>query len=51
MPAAYALNKAVTPTKTQTFVSVGYHASEVLGKYTNGAASVADPSAIVQRYV
>src|SRR5476649_1477 len=51
VPTAYALNKAVTPAETQTFLSVGHHASEVLGKYTNGAAPVADPRATVQRYV
>jgi len=51
VPTAYALNKAVTPAETQTFLSVGHHASEVLGKYTNGAASVADPRATVQHYV
>jgi PiT family inorganic phosphate transporter len=51
VPTAYALNKAVTPAETQTFLSVGHHASEVLGKYTNGAAPVADARAVVQRYV
>jgi PiT family inorganic phosphate transporter len=51
VPTAYALNKAVTPAETQTFLSVGHHASEVLGKYTNGAAPVADPRATVQHYV
>src|SRR5476649_1044141 len=51
VPTAYALNKAITPAETQTFLSVGHHASEVLGKYTNGAASVADPRATVQHYV
>ncbi|MDN7184555.1 inorganic phosphate transporter [Caballeronia sp. SEWSISQ10-4 2] len=51
VPTAYALNKAVTPAETQTFLSVGHHASEVLGKYTNGAAPVADPRAMVQHYV
>src|SRR6266702_92190 len=48
VPTAYALNKAVTPAETQTFLSVGHHASEVLSKYTNGAAPVADPRATVQ---
>jgi inorganic phosphate transporter, PiT family len=51
VPTAYALNRAVTPSETQTFVSVGHHASEVLGKYTNGVAPVADPRATVQHYV
>src|ERR1700692_1720162 len=51
VPTAYALNKAVTPAHAQTFRSVGHHASEVLGKYTNGAAPVADPRATVQHYV
>jgi PiT family inorganic phosphate transporter len=51
VPTAYALNRAVTPSETQTFVSVGHHASEVLGKYTNGVTPVADPRATVQHYV
>jgi inorganic phosphate transporter, PiT family len=51
VPTAYALNKAVTPQETQTFISVGHHASEVLGRYTNGAQPVADPRAEVEHYV
>jgi PiT family inorganic phosphate transporter len=51
VPSAYALNKAVTASETQTFLSVGHHASEVLASYTNGAADVADPRAEVQRFV
>jgi PiT family inorganic phosphate transporter len=51
VPSAYALNKAVTSGETQTFLSVGHHASEVLTKYTKGAADVADPRGDVQRYV
>ena len=51
VPTAYALNKAVTADETQTFLSVSHHASEVLGRYANGAAPVADPRADVERYV
>ena len=51
VPTAYALNKAVTSDETQTFLSVSHHASEVLGRYANGAAPVADPRADVERFV
>jgi inorganic phosphate transporter, PiT family len=51
VPSAYALNKAVTASEMQTFLSVGHHASEVLANYTNGAPNAADPRAVVQRYV
>ncbi len=51
VPSAYALNKAVTASEMQTFLSVGHHASEVLASYTNGAANVPDPRAEVQRFV
>jgi inorganic phosphate transporter, PiT family len=51
VPTAYALNKAVTSDETQTFLSVSHHASEVLGRYANGTAPVADPRADVERFV
>ncbi|SAL74562.1 inorganic phosphate transporter [Caballeronia telluris] len=51
VPTAYALNKAVNAGETQTFLSVSHHASEVLRKYTNGAAPAADPRAAVEHYV
>ncbi|TKC78935.1 inorganic phosphate transporter [Trinickia terrae] len=51
VPTAYALNKAVTPAETETFIAVAQHASATLAKYTNGAPSVADPRAEVEKYV
>jgi PiT family inorganic phosphate transporter len=51
VPTAYALNKAVNAGETQTFLSVSHHASEVLQRYTGGAAPVADPRATVEHYV
>lgn len=51
VPSAYALNKAVTPGETQTFVSVAHHASETLARYANGAAPVASPRTEIERYI
>ena len=48
---AYALNKAVTPGETQTFVSVAHHASETMAKYASGAATVANPRAEIEHYI
>ncbi|AXE94984.1 inorganic phosphate transporter [Paraburkholderia terricola] len=51
VPTAYALNKAVTPAQTQTFVAVAQQTSATLAKYTRGAAPSADPRADVETYV
>ncbi|MGK8196152.1 inorganic phosphate transporter [Burkholderia cepacia] len=51
VPTAYALNKAVTPAETQTFVAVANQAAATFGKYTNGVAPSANPRADVERYV
>jgi inorganic phosphate transporter, PiT family len=51
VPTAYALNKAVTPAETQTFIAVAHEASATLGKYTQGAAPSANPRADVEAYV
>jgi PiT family inorganic phosphate transporter len=51
VPTAYALNKAVTPAQTQTFVAVSQQASATLGKYTNGAPPSAHARADVEAYV
>jgi inorganic phosphate transporter, PiT family len=51
VPTAYALNKAVTPAETQTFLSVSHNASEVLTKYTNNAQPAADARDAVEKYV
>jgi inorganic phosphate transporter, PiT family len=50
VPTAYALNKAVTPAETSTFVSVARHASATLGKYTQDAPP-ANPRAEVEAFV
>jgi inorganic phosphate transporter, PiT family len=50
VPAAYALNKAVTPAETQTFIAVTQQVSSTLGHYTGGMTSV-NPRADVERYV
>jgi inorganic phosphate transporter, PiT family len=50
VPTAYALNKAVTPAETDTFVAVARHASETLGKYTQAPAPE-NPRASVEAYV
>lgn len=51
VPTAYALNKAVTPAETQTFVAVANQAAATFGKYTNGVAPSANPRADVELYV
>ncbi|MBB6248559.1 inorganic phosphate transporter [Rhodanobacter sp. A1T4] len=51
VPAAYALNRTVTPSETQTFISVAHHASEVLGRYTTGATPVASPRDEIEHYI
>jgi PiT family inorganic phosphate transporter len=51
VPTAYALNKAVTPAETETFVAVARHASTVLTRYTGGASPSADPRRDVETYV
>jgi PiT family inorganic phosphate transporter len=51
VPGAYALNKAVTPGETQTFVSVAHHASEVLAHYTTAGTVSADPRKDIERYI
>ncbi|NPT34639.1 inorganic phosphate transporter [Paraburkholderia xenovorans] len=51
VPTAYALNKAVTPAETQTFLAVAHQTSATLAKYTQGAAPSANPRADVETYV
>ncbi|WP_179405017.1 inorganic phosphate transporter [Burkholderia guangdongensis] len=51
MPTAYALNKAVTPDQTGTFVAVARHASVTLAKYGDPAVQSADPRGDVEAYV
>ncbi|MFM0737481.1 inorganic phosphate transporter [Paraburkholderia xenovorans] len=51
VPTAYALNKAVTPTETQTFLAVAQQTSATLAKYTQGAAPSVNPRADVEAYV
>jgi PiT family inorganic phosphate transporter len=51
VPTAYALNRAVTPGQTQTFVAVAQQAAHVLDGYTNGVAPPANPRAEVERFV
>jgi len=51
VPTVYALNRAVTPAETQTFLAVSHQASAALGKYANGVAPSANPRGDVQAYV
>ncbi|ASL47192.1 Low-affinity inorganic phosphate transporter 1 [Burkholderia sp. AD24] len=51
VPTAYALNKAVTPAETQTYLAVAQHASATLGKYAQGAAPSTNPRSDVEAYV
>ena len=51
VPTAYALNKAVTPAESQTFVAVAEQASTSLARYTNGAPPSTNPRRDVEDYV
>jgi inorganic phosphate transporter, PiT family len=51
VPTAYALNKAVSPEETKTFVTVARDASFVFAKYANGAETSANPRADTETYV
>ncbi|PLZ04227.1 anion permease [Burkholderia sp. WAC0059] len=51
VPTAYALNKAVTPAETQTFIAVSQRAAQTLGKYTGGVAPPANARAEIERYI
>ncbi|TAL98519.1 MAG: inorganic phosphate transporter [Paraburkholderia sp.] len=51
VPASFALNKAVTPAETQTFLAVSQQASATFAKYTNGAPPSANPRADVEAFV
>jgi PiT family inorganic phosphate transporter len=51
VPTAYALNKAVTPSETQTFIAVAHEASATFAKYTGGAPASSNPRADVETYV
>ncbi|KVE28069.1 nuclease PIN [Burkholderia vietnamiensis] len=51
VPTAYALNKAVTPAESQTFVAVATHAASTFAKYSNGVAPSANPRADVEQFV
>ncbi|WP_186021949.1 inorganic phosphate transporter [Burkholderia gladioli] len=51
VPTAYALNKAVTPAESQTFIAVAHQAAASFGKYTNGIAAPANSRQAVETYV
>jgi inorganic phosphate transporter, PiT family len=51
VPTAYALNKAVNPAETQTFIAVAHEASAIFARYTNGAPRSPDPRADTEAYV
>jgi PiT family inorganic phosphate transporter len=51
VPTAYALNKAVTPAETQTFVAVAQQTAATLAHYTQGAAPSTNPRADVEAFV
>ncbi|WP_028221663.1 inorganic phosphate transporter [Paraburkholderia oxyphila] len=51
VPTAYALNKAVTPAETQTFITLAHEASAALANYTNGHAPSANPRKDVEAYI
>jgi PiT family inorganic phosphate transporter len=51
VPGAYALNRAVTPTETQSFISVAHHASEVLSRYATDGTTSASPRKDIELYI
>ncbi|NBI44019.1 MULTISPECIES: inorganic phosphate transporter [Burkholderia] len=51
VPTAYALNKAVTPAESQTFIAVAHQAAASFDKYSNGIAAPANSRQAVETYV
>jgi PiT family inorganic phosphate transporter len=51
VPTAYALNRAVTPAETQTFLAVAQQAAHALDGYTNGVAPPANARDEVERFI
>jgi inorganic phosphate transporter, PiT family len=51
VPTSFALNKAVTPSETQTYLAVAQQTAGTLGKYTNGAPPSANPRHDVETYI
>ncbi|HTH59053.1 MAG TPA: inorganic phosphate transporter [Paraburkholderia sp.] len=51
VPTAYALNRAVTPEETQTFLAVSQQAARALDGYTNGVAPPANVRGEVERFI
>jgi PiT family inorganic phosphate transporter len=51
VPTAYALNHAVTYQQSQDFVAVSHQASDVLSKYVQTSAVIAEPREEVTEYV
>jgi PiT family inorganic phosphate transporter len=51
VPTAYALNKAVSPAETQSFIAVAHEASATFAKYSNNAPSPTDARESTQTYV
>jgi inorganic phosphate transporter, PiT family len=51
VPTAYALNKAVTPEETQTFLAVSHEASATFARYSYGAPATGHIRADVETYV
>jgi PiT family inorganic phosphate transporter len=51
VPTAYALNKAVTPEETQTFLAVSQQVSATLVRYEGGATPSTDPRADLEAFV
>ncbi|RKP53699.1 inorganic phosphate transporter [Pararobbsia silviterrae] len=51
VPTAYALNKSITPSETQTFIAVAHKASAALAAGPGSGAPSADPRQDVEAYI
>jgi inorganic phosphate transporter, PiT family len=51
VPTTYALNRAVTPAQTQDFLAVSQQTVQVLNKYVDPSAQVADPRDDLTAYI
>ncbi|RKP57518.1 inorganic phosphate transporter [Pararobbsia silviterrae] len=51
VPTAFALNKAVDASQTQTYIAITHSASDVIGKYATPGAQSTDPRADVETYI
>jgi PiT family inorganic phosphate transporter len=51
VPTAYALNHAITPSQTQTYIAVSHQTVDTLNKYVEETTTIGDPREEVTNYI